>query len=319
MFHQKYKTFIAGIAFTVIILGSLVLLYHLVKNHEPFVDFSNRSPAGLKTHEYSRHASSLRFAVATMWSVESTFSRYRDLTERIAGDTGLEESMILKSSYKALRQAMETNEIDVAFVCTGPYVFTLSSGSIRLLVEPEFVEGEQYHSVIIVPAGSALHSVMDLKGMSIAFSDSESFTGYVIPYVMLKEQNIDPDKFFKNIILTGSHDRSIFAVDRGIANAAAVHSIVWESAKREDPSLKDRLREIWSSETFGPPPVIVSNHLRYSFADSLKNAFLNLDKDSEGRKILESIGMKRFVPAREKDYLSALKLYQRYEKIREKN
>ena len=319
MFHQKYKTVIAGIAFTVIILCSLVLLHYLVKNHEPYVNFSVRSPIGLKTQVYSQNVSSLRFAVATMWSVESTFSMYQDLAERIARNVGLRESMILKSSYKALRRALETHEIDVAFVCTGPYVFTLSSGSIRLLVEPEFVNGEHYHSVIIVPRGSAVKSVMDLRGMSIGFSDSESFTGYVIPYVMLKEQNINPDNFFKNIIFTGSHDRSIFAVDRGIVNAAAVHSIVWESAKREDSSLKDRLREIWSSETFGPPPVIVSNHLRYTFADSLKNAFLNLDKDPEGRAILASIGIKRFVPAREKDYLSALKLYKRYEQIREKN
>lgn len=316
MFFPKIKNVLISFVLIFLVFGSLVFIHYLSKTTEPYVDLSVRTPEIIPPDESGQNVSVLRFAVATMWSVESTFTMYRQLSERIAKDVGLQESLIIRSTYKALRQAIENNEIYIAFVCTGPYVSLLSRGHIKLLVTPEFVNGELYHSVIIVPSDSPINSVMDLKGKTLGCSDPESFTGYIIPFVMLKEQGINPDKFFKNIVFTGSHDRSIYAVDRGIVDAAAVHSIVWESAKRDDPSLKIRLKEIWQSDMYGPPPVIVSSNLKNTFTDSLKNAFLNLNKDPEGKKILAAIGIERFVPAKENEYISAVRLYKRYEKMR---
>ena len=77
------------------------------------------------------------------------------------------------------------------------------------------------------------------------------------------------------------------------------------------------MREIWSSDTFGPPPVIVSSDLNENLENSLKKAFLKLNEDEEGRKILSAIGIERFVPAREDEYRTAVELYKRYEQLGE--
>ncbi len=313
---QKITKALLCAAIGAVVLGSFALFGLIITDHGPNISTTGQSPMIVMAKRYGTGDQTLRFAVATMWSVESTFSLYRRLSERIAGDMGLKHSLVLRPSYGALRQAMENDEIDVAFICTGPYVYSLPGESIQLLVEPEFVNRERYRSVILVSSGSGIRSIKDLAGESIAFSDSESFSGRLLPYVMLKEQNIDPDVFFENVIFTGSHDRSISSVDRGIVRAAAVHSIVWEAAKREDPVLRERLKEIWSSDTYGPPPVIVSAKASEAFSDSLKNVFLNLHKDKEGRAILSSIGVARFVPAREENYTSAIRLFQRYERLR---
>ena len=308
------SVFLIGVCLTLIFVIMKVL-----KVQEPFVDFSNSKQNSMIKSNSTTRSTSLRFAVATMWSVKSTFSMYRRLVQRIGRDVGLEESFILRSSYRALRRALEQGEVDIAVVCTGPYVYALPSGQIELLVQPVFKDGHQYHSVLIVPHEISNSSVEDLRGTVMGFSDPESFTGCIVPYLMLTEQGLNPKTFFQEIIFTGSHDHTIHAVDRGIVNVAAVHSIVWESAKREDPSLLERLKVIWESETFGPPPVIVLKDLDENLKNSLQNAFLMLDKDEEGRQILSAIGIERFIPAREDDYQTAVELYKRYEQLGDTN
>ncbi len=145
----------------------------------------------------------------------------------------------------------------------------------------------------------------------MAFTDPESHTGCLVPSVTLAERGWEVDSFFGRLVFTGSHDRSINAVAIGLVDAAAVDALVWESAKGQDPSLAERVKVIWASETYGPPPIVVPVGLDQALEDSLLEAFLALDSDEEGQQILSVIGIKRFVPAREEAYQTAAELYRR--------
>ncbi len=63
---------------------------------------------------------------------------------------------------------------------------------------------------------------------------------------------------------------------------------------------------------FGPPHILIPSGLDKELEQSLFDAFLAMDKSPEGREILLPLGIKRFVPAREEDYTSAIELYQRF-------
>jgi phosphonate transport system substrate-binding protein len=254
----------------------------------------------------------LRFAVATMVSAESTFSTYRQLVRRICRDVGREEAFVLRPSYAEVRQALENGQVDVALVCTGTYSRSVAGRRVKLLVEPELEDGRVYQSLILVPAESPARSIEDLAGAVMAFTDPESNTGYFVPSVMLREQGHEASTFLRKTMFTGSHDRSIRAVALRIVDAAAVDSLVWESAKEEDPALAKQVRVVWASEPFGPPPVVVPADLDETLQSSLRKAFLGLAEDKEGRGILSRIGIRRFVDARPEDYDSALRLYERF-------
>ncbi len=145
----------------------------------------------------------------------------------------------------------------------------------------------------------------------MAFTDPESHTGRDVLCAMLAERGLRPDSFFGKVIFTGNHDRSIEAVAHGIVDAATVHGCVLELAKREDKSLGERVRTIWASETFGPPPIVVPVTVDAGLRSSLREAFLALDKDQEGRAILAPLGISRFVEPRPEDYTSAIALLER--------
>jgi phosphonate transport system substrate-binding protein len=243
-----------------------------------------------------------------MVSAEATFSTYRRLVEKVAGCIGREAAFILRPSYADVRRALEQGRVDVAFVCTGTYIHAMPGGKIRLLVQPEFENGLQYRSLLIVPAGSSAEQLADLRGATMAFTDPESNTGCLVPSVTLARQGSDPASFFGRVVFTGSHDRSIQSVALGLVDAAAVDALIWESLKLEDRSLDARVRVIWASEVFGPPPIVVPEGLDKELENSLGKALLTLHEDEEGQRILHAIGIKRFVPAREEDYRTAIQL-----------
>ena len=280
------------------------------RSREPLVDFSSR--AGNTTRPAIAPAADgkrLRFAVATMVSAEATFSTYQRLVQRICRDVGRQEAFIVRPSYAAVREALEQGKVDVAFVCTGTYVHSLAKKRIKLLVQPEFEEPLEYRCLIIAPAGSDAKTLEDLRGAVMAFTDKESNTGHIVPRATLVARGLHPESFFREILHTGSHDNSILAVSLSFVDAAAVDALIWESMVRKDPSLAKRVKIIWRSEVFGPPPIVVPASGDANLAKSLQEALLALDKDEEGREILSSIGIRRFVRPRPEDYRSAVELY----------
>ncbi len=243
-----------------------------------------------------------------MVSAEETFATYRLLAERIGRDVGNQETFVVRPSYVDVREELERSTIDVALVCTGTYVHALPNKRIKLLVQPEFKEGLAYKCEFIVPARSSYQTIEDLRGSVMAFTDPGSNTGCLVPTAMLLERNLSPGTFFKKVLFTGSHDRSISAVALGIVDVASVDSLVLESKLSRDAALAGELRVIWQSEALGPPPVVVRADIDGELEDALREAFLTLDED--GRVILQSIGIERFVEPLPGSYQSVVEMYE---------
>ncbi len=289
--------------------------WSIAVSREPFVDFSRRDATTPKpSSSPAEHSKRLRFAVATMVSAEATFSTYRRLVQRICRDVGRREAFVVRPSYTDVREALEQGKVDIAFVCTGTYVHSLRKKRIKLLVQPEFEEPLEYRCLVIVPAKGNAETLGDLRGTVMAFTDPESNTGCLVPTATFVGRGDNPKTFFKKIVFTGSHDRSILAVALSVVDAAAIDALVWESKLQEEPSLTEKVRIIWRSEVFGPPPIVVPAGGDAALAKSLQEALLALDKDDEGRDILSAIGIRRFVRPRPECYQSAVELYRQLER-----
>ncbi|MHC4247672.1 MAG: substrate-binding domain-containing protein [Planctomycetota bacterium] len=280
------------------------------------MDLTPRGTPVARSSGAPRAAGELRIAVATMVSPEDTFSTYRHLVQRISRDVGRRDSFLIRPSYADVRRDLERGDLDVAFVCTGTYVHARRGGRVRLLVRPEFLGNRDYRCYLIVPAHSDRNSIDDLRGATIAFTDPESNTGCLVPSAELARRGLDSATFFSKRIFTGSHDKSIQAVSLGLVDVAAVDSLVWLSSVDEEPALADKVKVMWMSPPFGAPPVVVPTGLGTDLEEQLRGAFMALDGDDEGREILSSIGIKRFVKARDEDYRTAIALLDALERAR---
>ena len=303
-----------GICF--VLIGVVVFALHLIsgmtQGPETYVEMSRKPPANAQRADSAVPSPDrLRFAIATMVSAEETFSTYRQFVERISRDVGRKGAFVLRPSNEQVRRKLEWGEVDVALVCTGTYLRALQSGSIRLLAQPELEEGASFRSLLVVPADSRVRGWEDLQDGVMAFTDHESFTGFVLPSATLMDLGHVPDTFFKKIVYTSSHDRSILAVSRNVIDAAAVDSLVWQSNLRQIPLLKSRVKVIWQSEDYGPPPIVVPKSLDRDLERALQKALLSLHEDEGGRSILSAIGIKRFVPPKPDAYATAIDLYKK--------
>ncbi len=103
-------------------------------------------------------------------------------------------------------------------------------------------------------------------------------------------------------MLTGSHDRSVQAVLRGQAEAAAVDSLVYADMAARDPDIGTKTAIIQCSPPFGMPPVVCHPQLDPALRQRIQATLLGLHEDAEGRTALSTVGFDRFEPASESLY-----------------
>lgn len=294
----------------------LNLIVHRASPPGPFVDLTVRAPsasalrsAGSQGPQGTGSRQVLQVAVATIVSAQRTFTSYQALVRLVGEKMGLEAKLFLRPSYAQVRQALERAAVDVAFVCTGTYVYARDGGRIELLAQPQFREGLFYRSLLLVPSGSSIRGLEDLRGATVAFSDPESNTGRLVPLAALLRAGYQPDEFLGKVVFSGSHDRSVGAVAAGVVDAAAVDALVFRSLLEADPRLAQRVRVVWESEVFGPPPVVVPTALDPALKARLREVILNLHRDPAARVSLGELGIVRFVEPREEDYESAYRVF----------
>ncbi|UKL12919.1 substrate-binding domain-containing protein [Dissulfurimicrobium hydrothermale] len=240
----------------------------------------------------------LRVAVAAIISPEGTVESYKPLLKYLGKVTERPVKLIQRRTYWEVNELIAKGRVDLAFVCTGAYIQQGSDKKMSLLVTPQIKGKVTYRAVIIVPSASKARTFMDLKGSVFAFTDPLSNTGYLYPAYLIKKACYKPEDFFKRTFFTYSHDRSIQAVAQGLADGASVDEIVYENAINKDPGIAKKIRIILTSQEFGMPPVVVPREQNPTETKRLKDIFLRMHKNRDGKTALFALGIEKFVEPR---------------------
>jgi len=236
----------------------------------------------------------LRVAVAAMISPKETFVSYRDLLTYIGQKIGRETEFFQRKTYREVNDLLGMGQIDIAFICSGPYAAGRKQYALELLAVPQIQGAHDYRSYLIVK-NETFRSIEDLKGRVFAFTDPESNTGKLVPSFWLDRIGERPESFFGRLIYTYSHDNSIKAVSRGLVDGASVDSLIWDYYNRRNPELTGSIRVIRQSEPYPVPPVVASKAMGKNDRDRISEALVSMHTDPEGRRILEHLGFDRFI------------------------
>jgi phosphonate transport system substrate-binding protein len=244
----------------------------------------------------------VRIAVGGMITPREGFVYYHKFLQYIGKKLNRHVEFVDRESYAEINDLLKTGDVDVAFVCGGPYVDGREDFGMELLAAPVAYGEAVYYSYIIVAKGSPVRSFLELRGKKFAFTDPMSNSGKLVPTYMLAMMNETPDTFFGSYIFSRTHDNAIRAVAQGIVDGAAVDSLVWEYLNRTDPELTSRTRIIEKSPPYGIPPVVVRPGLDPGLKQDLKNIFLNIHNDKKGKQILGKMMIDKFIPAKDGAY-----------------
>ncbi len=267
------------------------------------IDFSKAVAVG-QPKGNSPERPRIRVAVGAMISPKETFIYYRQLLDYIGKKLGLEAQLIQRKTYDEINELFGKGEIDLAFVCSGPYANGKEKYGFELLSTPQVHGSHFYQSYLIVNRNSPYHSLENLKGMVFAFTDPDSNTGKLVPTYWLGRMGERPETFFKKTLYTYSHDNSILAVDRGLVDGAAVDGLIWEYYHHKNPLVTSRTRIIRKSDPYGIPPLVTARHLSPELKERIREIVLSMHLDPKGREILRELMIGRFIEPQEAWYES---------------
>lgn len=248
-------------------------------------------------------AEPVKIGVAAMISPKETVRYYGQLIHYIGKKLGSRVEMVQKENYDEMDGMLEKGEVDVAFLCSGPYVKDHSKFGAELLVAPRSYGQPFYYAYIIVHKNSTIRDMAGLKGKRFAFTDPGSNTGALVPtYMVARVFNLKPEKFFSEILFTGSHDKSIEAVAKKFVDGASIDSLIYDYAVKKNPVYTSRTKIIRKSAPYGIPPVVVRRETNPALKRRIKNILLNMHNDPKGKTILDGIMVDRFIVPKDSDY-----------------
>jgi phosphonate transport system substrate-binding protein len=246
----------------------------------------------------------LNVAVASMISPRETFIHYQALLEYLAAGVDMRINLIQRKTYAEINDLLGSGGIDLAFICSGPYVSGRARHRFEALAIPQVHQKAVYRALLLTHRDSGANRLEDLRGKVFAFSDPDSNAGCLVPNFLLAEMSETPQTFFGQTLFTYSHDNSILAVSRSLVDGAFVHEHIWEFYSRKNPAVADRTRVIYASEPFGNPPLVASAGVPARIKARIRELLLAMHRDSRGAAILAELLIERFIPPEERLYES---------------
>lgn len=203
---------------------------------------------------------------------------------------------------KLARNAHEANAIGEKggydFMYTNHFFVPERDGTFQVIARPA---GPGLQAQIVVPTDSPIQALKELEGKDVGFVSPDGFSGYFVPYDALLRAKVNV-----NVAYTGNQEASFAQLKVGKIAAAAVNSLVMERyARREGFSY----RVLWTSPVYPDLCIMAHKRLPPDRVAAVKAAFVGMDKDPEGRKVLETAaatikitGTLGFVNSDDKDY-----------------
>lgn len=266
------------------------------------VDFTKKNIQSDGQERVKGEISVLKVAIAAMISPKETFSSYYKLVQYIGKRMNHDIRLIQRKTYAEINLLFQKGEVDLAFICTGPYAAGKDKYGFEAVATP-IVRGEPYYNAyLIVHVDNPATKIEDLKGGIFAFTDPDSNTGALVPIYWLYQMNETPESFFSRIHYTYSHDNSILAVSRSLVDGASIDGHIWEYYRTRYPELTSKTKIIRKSAPFGSPPFVVSKSLSLASRNRIRNILIEMHNFEEGRKILEPLMIDRFEPTQEDWY-----------------
>jgi phosphonate transport system substrate-binding protein len=258
--------------------------------------------------EHQDDVKPLRVAIAAIISPQGTVDSYSLMLDYLSSHLNRPVELVQRRTYDEINQLIASGDVELGLICTGAYIQGQGTFGMQLLGVPQVYGELVYHSLFIVPATSRAQTLEDLRGSVFAFTDPMSNTGRLYPTAVLQQSGETPETFFERTFYTYSHDDAIRAVASGVADGAAVDSLVYAYAIEREPELAKRTRIIHTSPAFGMPPVVTGPLTRPQVAAELQAVLLDMNSNQAGRRALAAAGIDAFVTIDDAAYDSARRL-----------
>ncbi|WP_448572512.1 phosphate/phosphite/phosphonate ABC transporter substrate-binding protein [Trichothermofontia sp.] len=209
----------------------------------------------------------IRFAVSDVQGMEDLQKDYEALRVLLAEILDLPVEFFPVDSYIAAAAALQQDQVDLVF--TGPSEYVVMRARTNA-VPIAAIKRDRYYPVLVTTADSAVKSVADLKGKTIAMWEVGSTSGYLGPMQFLIDAGLDPKTDVTIALLA----------KEGLPALKAGKVDVWAgSIRRYDTFLEsENLTEadlpiLRKGPDLPPDPFVVNSRMDAGFAAEMQKLF----------------------------------------------
>lgn len=158
-----------------------------------------------------------------------------------------------------------------------------------------------YHSVVFVREDSAINTLEELQGRSIAFQHPGSTTGYFVPKSLLHARTLSlhplrsvreqPRPGFVNYLFSGAEYNSAMWVDKGIVSAGVLSNLDWQREEYVPSAVRQNLKIIYTSAPLPRAVELVRGDLDPRVKAAIRQTLLEAHDDPDAREALRSYQM----------------------------
>ncbi len=230
--------------------------------------------------------------------------KYQPLVDHLQKSLGVKVVYIPVIDYGAAVSALGAGKIDFAWLGGFTYVQAKVMSGAKPVVMRDI--DREFKSVFIASISSGINKPEEMKGKTFSFGAKSSTSGHLFPRHFLKTSfNIDADRDFAGApIYSGAHDATVKMVESGKVQAGALNIEVWNRLLDSNKVDTAKVKPIWTTPPFVDYVWTARKDLPPETVKKFAAAFLTLDASNPAhRGVLDLQGAKKFVPAREEDFL----------------
>jgi phosphonate transport system substrate-binding protein len=226
--------------------------------------------------------------------------RYKALANYLSERMGRPVETITVNTYEAVLQDFSEKKIDAAFLGSLVAVLATERLGAKVLVKPEH-PGQvcTYRGVVFVREDSPIKSIADLADRSIAMVRTTT-AGNLYPCCLLVKDGLMTGDHAPRIVWSGTHDDVAMEVMEGRVDAGAIKDLRLDDMLHSNPQWK--IRRLATSEAVPDNGLVARADMAPQLRTKLSDVLMKMDSNERGRKVLEELGLTRFVACGPKEY-----------------
>ena len=252
--------------------------------------------------------------------------RYEAFVNYLSKELGVPVKLRIANDYAAVVEGQIAGNIHIAQHGPASYARAYINGAkiepFGMQVNADGTKG--YYSVLYVKKDSPYQKIEDLKGKPLGLVDPNSMSGNNAPRFAMDKMGIDPEKYFSNVVYTGSHENAVIALQQGQVEGAfnwwndENESMLMRMERKNMAKYSD-FRIIFKSDQIVNSPITYLSELPEDLKTAIRDACFKInERDPEAFKILTDGKAKPWVPTSHKDYEVVVDLVKFVDTLRKK-